>query len=172
MDAQSHQEIVDDLESTASRLNIGVIADTHGLLRPQAEQALAGVDLIIHAGDVGKGDVLERLGQIAPVVAIRGNIDTSGPAAQLPDTRMLELAGHRVFLLHDIKTLEQPAAAGCDIIIAGHSHKPRNEMLDGVLYFNPGGAGRRRFTLPITVGHLALAEGSIVGTIIELEQSA
>ncbi|GAA3965006.1 metallophosphoesterase family protein [Allohahella marinimesophila] len=150
-------------------MNIGVIADTHGLLRPRAAEALAGSDLIIHAGDIGQDAVLDRLEHIAPVIAIRGNIDTSGRAADLPDTRVLDFAGHQLFLLHDVKTLDPCAAAGCRIIIAGHSHKPRNDVLDGVLYFNPGSAGRRRFRLPITVGRLTLLPGTAKGTIIPLD---
>ena len=150
-------------------MKVGVIADTHGLLRQEAEAALADSTVILHAGDIGKGDILERLEAIAPVVAIRGNIDTSGRAADLPDSRVIKLAGHRILLLHDLKALDADAAKGCAVIVAGHSHKPRNEVIDTVLFFNPGAAGRKRFRLPITVGCLTLTPVAVSGTIICLD---
>ncbi len=149
-------------------MNIGVIADTHSKMRPEALEALAGSELILHAGDVGRDDVLEALEAIAPVVAIRGNIDKAGRAATLPDIEELEFLGHAFYMLHDVKTLDLDPRGRYRVVIAGHSHKPRNEWIDDVLYFNPGGAGPRRFTLPITVGRLVVSEAGVAGEIIEL----
>jgi len=136
---------------------IGVISDTHGLLRPEALAALRGSSHILHAGDVGDIDILDALKQIAPVTAIRGNIDTDGPTAQLPATEVVELEGHLIYLLHSLADLDlKPEAAGMSVVISGHSHKPKVETRNGVLYLNPGSAGPRRFSLPITVAHLHL----------------
>jgi putative phosphoesterase len=136
---------------------IGVISDTHGLLRPEALAALRGSSHILHAGDVGDIDILDALKQIAPVTAIRGNIDTDGPTAQLPATEVIELEGHLIYLLHSLADLDlKPEAAGMSVVISGHSHKPKIETRTGVLYLNPGSAGPRRFSLPITVAHLHL----------------
>ena len=149
-------------------MQIGVISDTHGLVRGEAVAALHGSDLILHAGDVGRDEVLEALEKIAPMVAIRGNIDKVGRAATLPDVRDLEFLGHAFYMLHDVKTLQIDPQGRYRVVIAGHSHKPRNEWIGDVLYFNPGGAGPRRFTLPITVGRLQVSEGGVVGEIVEL----
>lgn len=149
-------------------MHIGVIADTHSKMRPEALDALKGSDLILHAGDVGRDEVLDALEAIAPVVAIRGNIDTSGRAATLPDVESLEFLGHAVYMLHDVKTLDHDPQGRYRVVIAGHSHKPRNEWVGDVLYFNPGGAGPRRFTLPITVGRLVVSEEGVAGEIVEL----
>lgn len=149
-------------------MRIGVIADTHSKMRPQALEALRGSDLILHAGDVGREEVLEALEAVAPVVAIRGNIDTAGRAADLPDVEELDYLGHAFYMLHDVKALEFDPQGSYRVVIAGHSHKPRNEWIGDVLYFNPGGAGPRRFTLPITVGRLEVSEDRVVGEIIEL----
>ena len=136
---------------------IGVISDTHGLLRPEALAALRGSSHILHAGDVGDIDILDALKQIAPVTAIRGNIDTDGPAAQLPATEVVELEGRLIYLLHSLADLDlKPEAAGMSVVISGHSHRPKVETRNGVLYLNPGSAGPRRFSLPITVAHLHL----------------
>ncbi|HEX5283091.1 MAG TPA: metallophosphoesterase family protein [Bryocella sp.] len=136
---------------------IGVISDTHGLLRPEALDALRGAEHILHAGDVGDIAILDRLRAIAPVTAIRGNIDTSGAIAQLPATETLELDGHLIYMLHSIADLDlKPEAAGISVVIFGHSHKPSTDTHKGVLYLNPGSAGPRRFKLPITVAHLHL----------------
>jgi len=147
---------------------IGVIADTHSKMRPEALKALEGSDLILHAGDVGRDEVLEALEAIAPVVAIRGNIDKTGRAKSLPDVEELEFLGHAFYMLHDVKTLDLDPQGRYRVVIAGHSHKPRNEWIGDVLYFNPGGAGPRRFTLPITVGRLEVSAKRVVGEIIEL----
>ena len=149
-------------------MQIGVIADTHSKMRPEALEALKGSDLILHAGDVGRDEVLDVLEEIAPVVAIRGNIDKTGRAATLPDVQELEFLGHAFHMLHDVKTLQIDPQGRYRVVIAGHSHKPRNEWIGDVLYFNPGGAGPRRFTLPITVGRLHVSEDGVVGEIIEL----
>jgi uncharacterized protein len=131
---------------------IGVISDTHSLLRPEALQSLAGSHLIIHAGDVGDPGILDALRTIAPVVAVRGNIDK---ASTLPDYELIEQAGKSIYILHDVNQLDlDPAAAGLHVIISGHSHKPSIRTQDGVLYLNPGSAGPRRFKLPVTVARL------------------
>lgn len=149
-------------------MQIGVIADTHSKMRPEALEVLKGSDLILHAGDVGRDEVLEALEAIAPLVAIRGNIDKTGRAATLPDVKDLEFLGHSFYMLHDVKTLDTEPQGRYRVVIAGHSHEPRNEWVGDVLYFNPGAAGPRRFTLPITVGRLQVSEDGVVGEIIEL----
>jgi uncharacterized protein len=132
---------------------IGVISDTHGLLRPEALEALRGVDHILHAGDVGDPAILEKLRGIAPVTAIRGNIDAHGPCAHLPATEVVTLEGHTFYMLHDRQALDlDPSAAGFSAVISGHSHRPLVEWRQGVLYMNPGSAGPRRFSLPISLG--------------------
>jgi len=144
----------------------GLISDTHGLLRPEAQQALAGVDLIIHAGDVGSPEVLEGLARIAPVHAVRGNNDRGGWARPLPETEVVELEGARIYVLHDVSQLDlDPATAGFAVVVAGHSHRPAVQLRRGVLYINPGSAGPRRFSLPVTVGFLAIEKGAPRGQI-------
>jgi hypothetical protein len=149
----------------------GVISDTHGLLRPEALAALAGVDHILHAGDVGDAQILDALRKIAPVTAIRGNIDGSGPCAALPATDLVELGGTAFYLLHDLKKLDlDPVAAGISVVVSGHSHKPAIESRRGVLYLNPGSAGPRRFSLPITVAVVTLTGPQPEAEIIHLPQ--
>ncbi len=152
-------------------VTVGVVSDTHGLVRPQALEALAGVDLIVHAGDVGGPEVLEALGAIAPVHAIRGNVDVGSPWAEgLPDTRVVEVGEVRLYLIHDVKALEiDPAAEGVDVVVCGHSHQPRMETEDGVLYFNPGSCGPRRFSLPIVLGRLTVTGRDVAGAHRYLE---
>jgi putative phosphoesterase len=148
---------------------IGVISDTHGLLRPEAVEALRGSDHIIHAGDVGDPAILEKLNQIASVTAVRGNVDTGVWSRQLPLTDVLEVDGVSFYVLHILDELDlKPEAAGFVAVIYGHSHKPHSEMKNGVLYFNPGSAGPRRFDLPITVGKLIVQDGSIHSEHIQL----
>lgn len=143
-------------------MRIGVISDTHGLLRAEAVDALRGVARILHAGDVGEAAILDQLGQLAPVTAIRGNIDNSGPCAGLPETEWVEVEGCNIYMLHDVHALDlDPVAAGVQVVISGHSHKPLIERKKDVLYFNPGSAGPRRFSLPISLGFLEIAEGKI-----------
>ena len=148
---------------------IGVISDTHGLLRPEAIEALRGSDHIIHAGDVGSPEIIDKLSAIAPAVAVRGNIDKAAWARQLPETDVLELAGTSIYILHDLQQLDlKPKAAGFSVVVSGHSHVPKNEIHDGVLYFNPGSAGPRRFKLPVSIGRLFLENGSVRGEVLEL----
>lgn len=139
---------------------IGVISDTHGLLRPEALERLTGASHVLHAGDVGAPFILDALAGIAPLLAIRGNVDIDDWADALPETRTETIGGHRVHMLHDLKTLAiDPAAEGISVVISGHSHKPSVSWRDGVLYLNPGSAGRRRFSLPISVARLQLTPG-------------
>ncbi|MCW8196502.1 metallophosphoesterase family protein [Proteobacteria bacterium 005FR1] len=153
-----------------SATNIGLISDTHGLLRPQALEALRGSDLIIHTGDIGPGEIIEQLGEIADTEAIKGNIDKPQWAAAYPDTRLLTVEGRRIYLIHNIKDLDfDPAEEGVDVVIAGHSHKPVVREENGVLYVNPGSAGPRRFKLPVCVACLRVASSGIKARIIELE---
>ena len=148
---------------------VGVISDTHGLLRPEAVAALRGSHLIVHAGDVGGPDVLDQLRTLAPTYAVRGNIDTQAWAAKLPATAVVEVGQLHVWLLHDIAELAiDPLAAEFAAVIFGHSHKPSIETRDGVLYFNPGSAGPRRFKLPVTIARLRVSGPVIVPEIIEL----
>jgi putative phosphoesterase len=147
----------------ASRVHtLGVISDTHGLLRPEAVAALAGVERIVHAGDIGSPDVLAALGRLAPVTAVRGNNDRGDWAAGIADTEVVEIGGVSLYVLHDLHELDlDPRAAGFAAIIAGHSHQPRQETRDGVVYFNPGSAGPRRFRLPVSLGRLTIADGRV-----------
>ncbi len=148
---------------------VGVISDTHGLLRPEAAAALAGSDLILHAGDVGAPDVLEALAAIAPVRAVRGNNDRGRWAHALPETDLVEIAGAAIYLLHDVTLLDlDPAAARVAAVVAGHSHKPASVVRDGVLWFNPGSAGPRRFKLPVSLGRLRVTDGAIAPELITL----
>jgi hypothetical protein len=155
---------------TEKPVTIGVISDTHGLLRPQAVEALRGSDRILHAGDVGAPEILEALKQIAPVIAIRGNVDTAPWATTLPLTEVLEVNGVSIYMLHDLAQLDlKPQAAGFRVVVYGHSHKPKIEEKNGVLYFNPGSAGPRRFSLPVSVGKLTVTAGQLNTELIELK---
>lgn len=136
---------------------IGLISDTHGLLRPEAMRVLRGSDLIIHAGDVGKREVLLELNALAPVVAVRGNVDTASWARDLPTTTVAEAGDVNIFVLHDLDQLDlKPEAAGFQVVVSGHSHKPARANREGVLYINPGSAGPKRFQLPVSVARLDL----------------
>lgn len=149
---------------------IGVISDTHGLMRPEALTPLMGVERIVHAGDVGSPNVIERLATIAPVVAVRGNNDRGPWAEQLPETLRFDVRGHAIHVLHDLARLDlSPRAAGVDVVISGHSHKPEIDRREGVLFINPGSAGPRRFRLPIAVAMLYVADDSVHAEIIELK---
>jgi putative phosphoesterase len=148
---------------------VGIISDTHGLLRPEALAALQGSELIIHAGDVGRPEVLDALRGIAPTFAARGNIDTQAWAAALPTTDVVEVGSKLFWVLHDIAQLDiDPAAAGFDAVVFGHSHQPSIERRNGVLYLNPGSAGPRRFRLPVTVARVRVAGSSIEPEIVQL----
>ncbi len=150
-------------------MRIGIISDTHGLLRPEAIKQLAGADHIIHAGDIGAPEVIEGLRRIAPTTAIRGNIDVGEWAKDYPDSELVVLGGRSLYVLHNLKEIKlDPAASGFDVIISGHSHRPKIETKNGVLYVNPGSAGPRRFKLPIAVGIIALSDGLIVPQILEI----
>jgi uncharacterized protein len=148
---------------------IGVISDTHGLLRPEAVAALRGVEYILHAGDVGDVAILDALRKIAPVTAIRGNVDVSGPCAELPNTEVVELGGSLFYLVHSVHDLDiNPVAARVAMVVSGHSHKASVQVRDGVVFFNPGSAGPRRFSLPVTVGFVT-AEDGVETSVMELE---
>ncbi|HEX8632625.1 MAG TPA: metallophosphoesterase family protein [Pyrinomonadaceae bacterium] len=150
---------------------VGVISDTHGLMRPAALAALAGTELIIHAGDIGRPEVLDALRAIAPtVVAVRGNNDREAWARHLPETDIVTLGAVRLYLLHALQELTlDPAASGFDVVVSGHSHRPSAARRDGVLYLNPGSAGARRFKLPVTVARLSVRGRSCRARIVELE---
>lgn len=153
----------------AKSIIVGVISDTHGLLRPQAVAALRGCGLIIHAGDVGRTEVIEGLRAIAPLFVVRGNIDQASWAASLPMTQTVEAGGLRVFVLHEIAQLDlDPAAAGFAAVVFGHSHQPLIETRAGVLFLNPGSAGPRRFKLPVTVARATVSGGRVRAEIVEL----
>jgi uncharacterized protein len=155
--------------STENSLTIGVISDTHGLLRSEVLEALRGSDRIIHAGDVGAPEILDQLAAIAPVTAIRGNVDKAAWARKLPETEVLEVGGVSIYILHDLAHLDlKPAAAGFSVVVSGHSHVAKQETRDGVLYFNPGSAGPRRFKLPITLGRLIIEHGKVRGEIVRI----
>ena len=150
-------------------LKIGVIADTHGLLRPEALRALQGCDHILHAGDIGKPEILQTLGQLAPLQVVRGNNDTQPWAAALPERLHLTFGDLTLYLLHDLKELQlDPLSAGIDLVISGHSHKPAQVERDGVLFFNPGSAGPRRFKLPVSLGLLWLDGRSVRSELVTL----
>jgi hypothetical protein len=148
---------------------IGIISDTHGLLRPEAERGLTGVNHIIHAGDIGRPEIVEALRRIAPVTAIRGNVDSGEWAREYPDTKLVRLAGKSIYVLHDLKTLQADPSAGVDVIISGHSHVPKIDTVGGVLYLNPGSAGRRRFKLPVTLATLEVVPEGMRPAIHHLE---
>jgi putative phosphoesterase len=153
----------------SNKVIIGVISDTHGLLRPEAFAALQGSDHIVHAGDVGRPDILQELTAIAPVTTVRGNVDQGSWARKLPLTEVLEAGGVSLYVLHILEQLDlKPEAAGFAAVISGHSHGPKQEVKKGVLYFNPGSAGPRRFKLPVTLGKLVVEKGNVTGEIIRI----
>ena len=148
---------------------IGVISDTHGLLRPEALAALRGVDLIIHAGDIGSREIIDRLNEVAPTLAIRGNNDREPWAKSIPETRLLECGPSTIFVIHNLKELGfDPAGRRIGVVISGHSHKPSITERDGVLYVNPGSAGPRRFKLPIAIATLHIDSSKATAKILEL----
>jgi uncharacterized protein len=148
---------------------IGVISDTHGLLRPEALAALRGSAYVIHAGDIGDPNILKELAEIAPVTAIRGNVDRDRWAREIPSTNVLEVGGISIYVLHNLADLDlKPEAAGFGVVVSGHTHAAKAEMKNGVLYFNPGSAGPRRFRLPVTLGRLKVRGGKASGEIVEI----
>ena len=155
---------------TAKPVTLGVISDTHSLLRPEALEALRGSDRILHVGDIGAHEILEALAKIAPVTAVRGNVDTASWARTLPETEIVEVGGVSIYVLHDLGQLDlKPEAAGFRVVVYGHSHQPKMEEKNGVLYFNPGSAGPRRFQLPVSVGRLTITAGKVQAQLMELE---
>jgi putative phosphoesterase len=155
---------------THQRITLGVISDTHGLLRPEALPALRGSNRILHAGDVGAPGILDALAQIAPVTAVRGNVDTEPWALSLPETEVVDVAGVSIYILHDLGQIDlKPQAAGFRVVVYGHSHQPKIEEKNGVLYFNPGSAGPRRFKLPVSVGKLIIRAGKVRAKLLELD---
>jgi putative phosphoesterase len=149
---------------------VGVISDTHGLIRPEAIAALQGVDLIIHAGDIGAPEVMTALGRIAPVKAIRGNNDRDAWARGFPETDLVQVGAVSIYVLHDLAALDlDPKAAGIQVVISGHSHRPKAERKDGLLYLNPGSAGPRRFDLPIGLARMSISGPEVEYHLVELE---
>ncbi|HTC95251.1 MAG TPA: metallophosphoesterase family protein [Terriglobales bacterium] len=149
---------------------IAVISDTHGLLRPEAIAALQGADYIIHAGDIGDAAILAKLAAIAPLTTVRGNVDREPWTRKIPASNVLEVGNISIYVLHNLNELDlNPKAAGFAAVISGHTHQPKQEWRDEVLYFNPGSAGPRRFKLPVAVGRLRIQEGKIVSEVIELK---
>jgi putative phosphoesterase len=150
---------------------VGLISDTHGLLRPEAATFLQGCDYIVHGGDIGSADILDRLGAIAPVTAVRGNNDTEDAwAASVPETQLLRVGEVGIYVLHDLAQLDIDPAVAARVIVSGHSHKPSAKQKEGVLYVNPGSAGRRRFKLPIAIGELLIDGAAVVARILELRE--
>jgi putative phosphoesterase len=151
-------------------MKIGVVSDTHGLLRPEVAPALAGVEHILHLGDVGDFAILETLKKIAPVTAIRGNVDRGGKCGKLPETEVVLFEGHYLYMLHDLHALHlDPAAAKFSVVLFGHSHQPSVRRHKGVLYFNPGSCGPRRFELPVTVGFLSVTTDEVTAEVEHLQ---
>lgn len=156
----------------ARQIIIGVISDTHGLLRPEAVEALRGSDFIIHAGDIGNPEILVKLGKLAPVTAVRGNVDREKWARKIPETNVLEVEDVSIYILHDLERLDlKPEAAGFVTVISGHSHVPKKEIKNGVLYLNPGSAGPGRFRLPVSLGRIVVEGSRLRAEIIELLQT-
>ena len=166
-----HHVRFDDVPATeASGLLVGLVSDTHRLLRDEACEALAGVDVILHAGDIGAPEVIEALAKIAPTYAIRGNIDVAPWAQTLPESASIKLGAIDVFMLHNVKELDfEPAQAGYAVVMSGHSHKPGIEKRDGILFINPGSIGPRRFKLPIAMAHLRVCGTELQADLIELD---
>lgn len=153
--------------ASSSRYRVGLISDTHGLLRPEACAWLRGSDFIIHAGDIGRPEIIETLAELSPTTAVRGNNDKDDWALALPDTAVLNAGEVAILVIHDLQTLDR-GAAGFDVVVTGHSHRPYHEVKDGVLIINPGSAGPRRFRLPISAGELLIAGKRITPRLVEL----
>ena len=148
---------------------IGVISDTHGLVRPEVHKAFRRVDLILHAGDIGSPDVLKELQSIAPVTAVRGNNDKGGWARSIPEHEELRILASRIYMIHDVKELASSTdVTGFNVVISGHSHRPSIETRDSILFLNPGSAGPRRFSLPVTVAKLVVRDAAVHAEIVEL----
>ncbi len=155
--------------NTCDGLRVGVISDTHGLLRPEARAFLIGCDYIVHGGDVGAGEILDELAQVAPLIAVRGNNDTQPWAAHLRETELIRVGSIFVYVIHNLEELDiDPGAAGVKVVICGHSHKPKVEEREGILYVNPGSCGPRRFKLPISAGELTVSGSVVKARIVDL----
>jgi putative phosphoesterase len=151
-------------------LRVGVISDTHGLLRPQATAFLRGCDHILHGGDIGSAQILEQLASLAPVTAVRGNNDTHAWAASLPDTQLVELAGVRLYVIHDLNELRiDPGATAVQVVVSGHSHQPSLSERAGVIYLNPGSAGPRRFRLPVSIAEIRIEGAGVTPQLVQLQ---
>src|ERR1700693_2940545 len=151
-------------------VRIGVISDTHGLLRPEATAVLRGSDFIVHAGDIDEPAILEKLSELAPVTAVRGNVDRGPWAKKLPTSAVLEVGGISIYVIHNLLELDlKPESAGLAAVVCGHTHVPKQENKNGVLYFNPGSAGPRRFQLPVSLGRLVLRNARLVAEFVELK---
>ena len=151
-------------------VTIGVISDTHGLLRPEAVAVPRGSDFIVHAGDIDEAAILENLAELAPVTAVRGNVDCGPWAKKVPTSAVLEIGGVSIYVIHNLLQLDlKPEVAGFAAVISGHTHVPKQENKNGVLYFNPGSAGPRRFQLPVSVGRLVVHDAKVVGELVELK---
>jgi putative phosphoesterase len=158
--------------SNEKKLRVALLSDTHGLMRAQARAFAVGCDYIIHGGDIGSAEILEDLAEIAPLIAVRGNNDREPWAAHLPETEMIRVGGAFVYVIHDISQLDiEPLAAGVQVIVSGHSHRPLIEQRDGVLYVNPGSCGPRRFKLPISVGELIVVGSAVSARTVELSET-
>jgi putative phosphoesterase len=161
------------MPTSSTAIRVGLISDTHGLLRPEAIEALRGSDFIVHAGDVGDASILEQLASIAPVTAVRGNTDHGDWARALPETAVLQLGEALIYVIHDVAELDlDPAAAGVHAVVSGHSHRASREIRGGVLFINPGSAGPRRFNLPISAGELLVSDGRLRPRLFELTVAA
>ncbi len=148
---------------------VGILSDTHGLLRPEVEQALSGCQHILHAGDVGDAQVLSRLGRIAPVMAVRGNMDHGSWSSPLPIREMVEIEGIFFYILHDLHQLDlDPSAAGIHVVVSGHTHQPKIIQKNGVIYLNPGSAGQRRFNYPVSIARVRIERGAAIPRLVEL----
>jgi uncharacterized protein len=155
--------------NTQNEVRVGVISDTHGLLRPEARAFLAGCDYIIHGGDVGPHGILEELALMAPLITVKGNNDTEPWAARLPETELIRVGNIFVYVIHNLAQLDiDPAAAGVRVVVCGHSHKPTIEEHGGILYVNPGSCGPRRFKLPISAGEISVSGSAVRARIVDL----
>jgi uncharacterized protein len=158
--------------TTQSELRVGLVSDTHGRLRPEARAFLAGCDYIVHGGDVGDADILDELADMAPLIAVRGNNDTQIWAARLAHTELVRMGGIFLYVIHNLEELDiDPAAAGVRVVVSGHSHQPKIEERDGILYVNPGSCGPRRFKLPISAGELTVSGSAVKARIVDLVSS-
>jgi len=157
--------------SAKNALRVGVISDTHGLLRPEARAFARACDYIIHGGDIGSAAILDELSAMAPLIAVKGNNDRQAWAARLPQTEMIRVGGVFIYVIHDLSQLDiEPHAAGAHVVVSGHSHKPSIEMRNGVLYVNPGSCGPRRFSLPLSVGEIRVDGTKVRARTVEFVQ--